>query len=148
MKNLAFIIFALVLASGCATARRPFVPNSTTPRGQVTYQRATVQPQGMYQQGLAPQVAPGGYGGMQIPPAMFVSEYAGSTYDPRTHGAVVQTDMMREQARRSGAVTAPALPSTGCANCASQDDLDVVMDQVDRQGRAVHALRREVRRRR
>lgn len=154
MKNLILIIFALVFTIGCGASRRAWVPRGTT--GAVTqsasYRRTIAPRQTMYgQRGYGPQMqtAPYGAPGMVAPPAMFVSEYAGSTYDPRTHGAVVQAEMAREQARRSGA-TAPPLPGasaptgTGCTDCATREELGVVMDQVDQQGRAVDALRREV----
>jgi len=115
MKYFVFAITVIVLASGCATARRQYVPSVQT------------APYSGY-----------GYGGAQVPPAMFVSEYAGSTYDPRTHGAVVRAEMMRQTARRSAMVSAPPLPGgVGCVNCASRDDLGAVMDEVD-------ALREEV----
>ena len=72
---------------------------------------------------------------------MFVSEYAGSTYDPRTAGAVVQAEMAREQARRSAQVAAPTMQRVPiCPNCTSAEGaegLNAVMDEVD-------ALRQEV----
>jgi len=125
-----FAITVIVLASGCATARRQYVPSVQT--------APTYQQQGYGQQASPYSYSEYGYGGAQVPPAMFVSEYAGSTYDPRTHGAVVRAEMMRETARRSAMVSAPPLPGgVGCVNCASRDDLGAVMDEVD-------ALREEV----
>lgn len=139
MKYITYIVFALLIISGCATARRQFVPQTTSTTVGMQ-QSAVVQPNGVptYQRGYGPQTAlPYGYDGMQVPPATFVSEYAGSTYDPRTHIAVIQAEMAREQARRSGTVSAPSLPGNGCVNCVSRQDLGAVMDEVD-------ALREEV----
>ena len=132
MKSLWLIIVVILLASGCMTARRRFVPTQSVP-GYAS------RPTGGYgassRQGSpygASQVAPyygGGYGSGygQIQP-YFVSEYAGSAYDPRTHGAVVRTEMMREQVRQSGFVhSAPTTSITG----ATREDLGAVMDEVD-----------------
>lgn len=143
MKHIIFAALAMIFVSGCM-GRSRFMPRGTT---TVAPYRSAAYAPGYGSVGGSAMSAPA----MMGPPGMFLSEHTGTSFDPRTHAAIVQAELARESARSSAMIPAPIAPrTTGTPAVAGEtsSDLDIVMDQVDAQGRELDALRREVRERR